>query len=68
MENYESSIEYIGDLQVKRFAQKYGMSVKAARETIDRYLKNPNSLEFRPVLGIMLEETGVGPTFQSYSR
>ena len=57
----ESLPEYIGKIQIKRFAERQGMSIQGAKETITRYLGNPNSLEFRPVLGIMIEETGVGP-------
>ncbi|MBA7662954.1 hypothetical protein ES703_70987 [subsurface metagenome] len=41
------------------FAEKYGMSVGAAQDTLDRYIANPSDPEFGPVAGIMYAATGV---------
>ena len=38
---------------IERLSIEHGMSRNAARETIERYLENPNSEEFIPVKGIM---------------
>jgi len=44
------------------FADKYGMSVASAQDTMDRYVADPSNPEFGSVAGIMQNATGVNYT------